>query len=583
MDAYSSYSGQSGFNAYGIPSQVVVVPQAGITLPALNSTASHGNYGGFVIMNELSYDYGGTLGWQSAFSADQWNALYAYQVAFGVRMVRINVYPTTDFGVQTQIASQGCCGSAVEQLMYFSNTTAFPTAGLLTGVSAGVSTLGLWHYPAVITNSSIATEVAAFAPASDNSFPSGSTAAVINTFPGRQQMVFFIGWSTDWSETSNYLQHSFIHWMTRGMYAGYRRVLFNTQIDDMHLNTQLYQSETNYRITPADLVNVAAWQTNIRGRLPLGSNYTIEIGHNGNGDIDAATNVDEKGNCTPDTAIYYDDQATTALEFQKPLGSGTSIWPVSPANYTWSLACAQDDPLATWWMNTANRDQFMHITHTFSHMNLDNATYSDAYTEINFNVAWLKQVGLYAAKWFSSNGLIPPAITGLHNGDVIRAWMDQGIVNAVGDNTRPVLMSPLNEYWPLISNVSAHGYAGLTIMPRWSTTIFYDCNNQTCTTAEWINTSAGAGGFTDLLNAARNEHGRHIFALHQDPYMFHQANLENLNAPTYTVGTQTGKFSLHSIWVETILQEYYRLANWPILTVKHDDLAQLFRNRMARE
>jgi hypothetical protein len=35
-------------------------------------------------------------------------------------------------GVETQIASTGCCNTGVEQLMYFSNTTAFPTAGLLT-------------------------------------------------------------------------------------------------------------------------------------------------------------------------------------------------------------------------------------------------------------------------------------------------------------------------------------------------------------------------------------------------------------------------------------------------------------------
>jgi hypothetical protein len=110
-------------------------------------------------------------------------------------------------------------------------------------------------------------------------------------------------------------------------------------------------------------------------------------------------------------------------------------------------------------------------------MDLDNATCSDAYREINFNVAFLKSIGLYDAKWFSPNGLIPPAITGLHNGDVIQAWIDQCIHNAVGDNTRPVLMSPLNEYWPLMSNVTENGYEGLTIMPRWSTTIFYDCTN----------------------------------------------------------------------------------------------------------
>jgi hypothetical protein len=80
-----------------------------------------------------------------------------------------------------------------------------------------MSTQGLWHYPATITNATIATEVAQFAPSSDNTFTTTSTAAVINNFGGRQQMVWFSSWATDWSPTSNFLQHAYIHWMTRGL------------------------------------------------------------------------------------------------------------------------------------------------------------------------------------------------------------------------------------------------------------------------------------------------------------------------------------------------------------------------------
>jgi hypothetical protein len=98
MDSSSAYSGSSGFNAYGIPYEVLIVPQAGITLPTLNTTATNGTYGGIVVLDELSYNYGGTIGWASALTTDQWNTLYNYQIGFGVRMVRINVYPTTDFG-----------------------------------------------------------------------------------------------------------------------------------------------------------------------------------------------------------------------------------------------------------------------------------------------------------------------------------------------------------------------------------------------------------------------------------------------------------------------------------------------------
>lgn len=78
-----------------------------------------------------------------------------------------------------------------------------------------MSTLGIWHYPATITNATIATAFAQFAPTTG--FSTTSTAGVINNIGGRQQMVFFIGFATDWSPTSNYLQHAWIHWVTRGL------------------------------------------------------------------------------------------------------------------------------------------------------------------------------------------------------------------------------------------------------------------------------------------------------------------------------------------------------------------------------
>lgn len=86
-DSVSAYSAYSGLNAYAIPYEVVVVPQDGIDLPVLNSTATTGNYGAIVVLSEVSYDYGGTEGFQSALDASQWATLYQYQVSFGVRCV----------------------------------------------------------------------------------------------------------------------------------------------------------------------------------------------------------------------------------------------------------------------------------------------------------------------------------------------------------------------------------------------------------------------------------------------------------------------------------------------------------------
>ena len=133
-----------------------------------------------------------------------------------------------------------------------------------------------------------------------------------------------------------------------------------------------------------------------------------------------------------------------------------------------------------------------------------------------------------------------------------------------------------------------------------ATTIYYNCDLPDCTLQEWITTSAGSGDFSNLLNDARATNTRHLLALHrqyldrsiskvtwltiaEEPFMFHQANLRQTDVPSSTVGNQSGKFSLLQIWVETVMQEMMRLTNWPILTSKHDDMAKLFTQRMARE
>lgn len=333
-----------------------------------------------------------------------------------------------------------------------------PGYGLTTYNSgAGVSTQGLWHYPATISNSTIAQQIAAFAPDSAGTVTSTTTAAIINNIGGRQQMVWFMGWATDWSQSCNFLQHAYIHWMTRGLcessadghyssdtnfslpVVGKRKIYLNTQVDDMHLVTDMYfPSGTTFRVRASDLDVHKAWQGDINSRLPSGSNYFIEIGHNGNGDIEEATDSNPtSGVCNPNYGVQYDSPPDTPLEFQKPLGTGTDLWPAEFANYTWSLACAKLDSIATWFSKNVNT--FASVSHTFTHEELNNATYHDATREIHFNIDWLKQIGLWDSPRFSPAGLIPPAITGLHNGDAIRAWIDNGIRIVVGDNTRPVL------------------------------------------------------------------------------------------------------------------------------------------------
>ncbi|KAL4901300.1 hypothetical protein BDW74DRAFT_170241 [Aspergillus multicolor] len=575
-DATQASVASSGLNGYGIPYTTLLVPQAGVELPALNSSTG-GNFGGIVVAGEVSYDYGSDS-WRSALTDDQWNQLYAYQLAYGVRMVQYDVFPGPKFGAES-IGDGGCCATGVEQLIYFTDTTDFPTSGLKTGSSAGVSTSGLWHYTASITNTTTTKSIASYA--AGGGVDGESVAAVINDFDGRQQMVFFIGFDTVWSQTSNYLQHAWITWITRGLHAGWRRVNLNTQIDDMFLETDIYQpSGTIFRITTDDMDGITSWLPNIRAKLNSGSTYFVEIGHNGNGNIEAGTTAAGDETCSGG-AIEYDSPPDTALEFVKPLGTGTNLWPTSPTNYTWSSTCENADTLLIWFQS--HMDEYAYISHTFTHLEQNNATYDDIYKEINFNQVWLDRTGFAASSKFTNNGIIPPAITGLHNGDALRAWWDNGITNCVGDNTRPVLLNSQNEMWPYFTSAASDGFDGMQVNPRFATRIYYNCDTPACTTQEWIDTSAGAGDFNDLLDTERAEVARHLFGLHHDPYMFHQANLRNVGTDPITVGSETGQFSIFQAWVETIVAEFTRLVDWPIVTITHQEMSAEFLARYTRD
>ena len=100
-------------------------------------------------------------------------------------------------------------------MISLTDTSDFPTANLKQG--ATMSTVELWHYGVTITDKAIAKEIAKFGPAASDGPTSDTTAAIINTLGKRQQMVFFISWAPAWSPTSAWLEHAYIHWMTRGL------------------------------------------------------------------------------------------------------------------------------------------------------------------------------------------------------------------------------------------------------------------------------------------------------------------------------------------------------------------------------
>lgn len=131
--------------------------------------------------------------------------------------------------------------------------------------------------------------------------------------------------------------------------------------------------------------------------------------------------------------------------------------------------------------------------------------------------------------------------------------------------------------WPYFTSAERDGFSGMQVNPRWATRIYYNCNTPKCTVDEWIDTSSGNGDFGNgdfdsLLASEKSETMRHMFGLSHSPYMFHQANLHNVNVDPITVNGVTAKYSIFQAWVETQVQEFVRLVDWPIVSTTHQQV-----------
>jgi hypothetical protein len=84
-------------------------------------------------------------------------------------------------------------------------------AGLPTNMN--LSTADLWHFPAIITNTSIATPILNFMPDSGNEIPVVTVAAALIQIDGRQQLSIFVEPGM-WSITTRKLASLWVTWGT---------------------------------------------------------------------------------------------------------------------------------------------------------------------------------------------------------------------------------------------------------------------------------------------------------------------------------------------------------------------------------
>ncbi|KAJ1536245.1 hypothetical protein HK096_000073, partial [Nowakowskiella sp. JEL0078] len=475
--------------------------------------------------------------------------------------------------------STGCCSG--EQLASFTANSPILNAGLV--LSAKFSTINLWHYPAIILNSTAAKPILTFEGGSDPLFPSETVGAVlISHEDGREEMAFFLPFAS-WSITSLVLGHMWVSWGTRGIYLGNRQIYLNLQVDDLFLDTESpvipNVSNTTYRVTNSDIDNIIAWQNNLKIRLAPGSDFRLEFAFNGNG-ILAKANAN--------AALDVDTEDYVGINFIKPLGGGEYRWPIPPPTFSnlkiTDTSLANSDPLFVYFKDPAKQANFFWLSHTFTHENLNNASYTDTDNEIKYNVQVAKALlKMYDKSYFSQNSIVTPQISGVFNGDALQCLLDNGILSIVGDDSRPNLVPSNGNWYPLITTTELSNYAGYLIIPRSPTEIYFSCSTfdqNTYVYNSLYQKLLGISNHSQILNREGDRVVRKLLSLHPDPYQFHQANLRKAQN-LVTIGRNQGYFSLIQEWTETVIMKLGQLTNWPVTSLKQDDLADLYNKRLA--
>ncbi len=514
-----------------IPYDVLVLTQEGlrktdVTLDLVNPDGS-GKYIG-IILTERDLSFKNKADPKEKFigalSADEKQTLTNYTAKYNARLVSLFTYPQEAVGVKE-----------IENVNHFEINAVTFTEGLrdyAQGFEFGreVGLRDNWHYPVeIIPSKEFKTEPIAYYSNIKN-----SVAGIINKFPnGREEMHFFFSQSKT-ALITRYFSPIWIKWLTKNLYLGKRRVYLTAQVDDFFIPTDLWDVNakkepaygTNlFRIKKSDVANLIRFQNGDLRDLTGDDEYKIEMAYNGFG-------IDSFG------GVKLDELAL----------------------YTFYRA-----------------HEFSWVSHTYTHLELTKVNYTDAFKDINSNIDFSQKFLKSAWENITFDGIVTPRISGLFNGEALRAIHDNGIKYVIGDNTKPKLVSPVSKHWPRITTQELNGFDGLYIIPRYPNDIFYNISTinelETIFNHFYKFEEAYRYNAAKILNKNAREATLHLLDYDYAPYMFHQANLR-------TIEYEGKAESLMSLWFKNVISEYRKYSNLPMPSATFKKLSELYIERM---
>lgn len=452
----------------GVPYDVLIATRTTFNARTLSDGAGAGRYQGILLAT-------GNLGYEaangdfvSAFSAEQWQALWDYERDFRVRQATLYTYPAglpDNYGLNLN--------SAVD-------TTSTPVKATLTAAGKGIFSYMSGAAPLTISNAwtYLATPASSSNPVPLLQTPEGYAIASVYTYAdGRNNLTITADGNENLIHTLA-LGYGIVNWVSKGVFMGARKVYMNPQPDDVLIEDDMWDPVRRspdgapFRMSGNDLTRLADWQNQVRIKRPTASRLLIEMPYNGVGA----------------TGIYANDTLTPAVK---------------------SL-----------------QGQFRWISHTYTHANLDAIKYTPAYNELrkNDNMATTLNFDNY-----SYRAMIQPDISGLNNPAFLRAAVDFGIRWILSDTSQPGWNNPTpntgfySSYQPsilIIPRRPTNLYYNVSTPAEWVSEYnwFYAPGGQF---AYWDH----ALSFPEILDKESDMMLLYMLRYDVDSLMFHQPNL----------------------------------------------------------
>jgi hypothetical protein len=519
---------QAFLRQLGVPFTTLIATQTTLT-PQLLVTGATGNYQGVILTTgNLTHNAappGQPENWISAFTPEEWQTLWSYEAAFKVRQVTSFTFPfgaPDDYGLNL-VTQQDTLTTPLTATLSTAGRAVFPYLH----ATNPVTFKGAWVYLATKRDANVTPLLT-----TSNGYVIAST----RTYTDGRENLAVTAANNPFLLHSQLLSYGLINWVTRGVFLGERHVSVNVQIDDLLIESDMWDVNANtdttglrYRLDGPDFQNIVNWQSSIRSRPNFGS-FRMEWAFNGEG---------------ADPEMWEDDPLTP---------NGDTLTPA-----------------------VRNLEQnFNFVTHTLTHANLDAISYADAALELTQNHQWALNLGLTN---YDTDAMVQPDISGLANPNFQQAAFDYGIRYFISDASRPEWSNPTPN-----AGFYSQFQPQILIIPRRANNLFYSLRTPTEWVDEynwfyWLGSPSTSPWkiwpteqtFAQIVDHESNDLLSYMMRWDLDPWMFHQANL----------GRYSGNDFLLGDLLEATFDKYAAVYNLPVRNLTQKQAGELMARRMT--